>query len=50
MVGKWVRDYGKDATSKAITAAQVERAVDPIPYIERTLRGAKREDSFSGPC
>lgn len=50
LIGKWCRDYGKDETAKAITAAQVERAVDPIPYIERCLRGVKREAAFSGPC
>lgn len=41
MIGKWVRDYGKDATAKAITAAQIERAAYPVPYIERVLRGTK---------
>lgn len=43
VIGKWVRDYGKEATAKAITAAQIERAVDPIPYIERVLRGSKQK-------
>lgn len=38
LIGKWVRDHGKAETAKAITAAQVERAVDPIPYVERILR------------
>lgn len=42
LIGKWCRDYGKAETAKAITAAQIERAVDPVPYIERILRGAKR--------
>lgn len=41
LIGKWVRDYGKAETARAITAAQVERAVDPVPYIERVLRGSK---------
>lgn len=40
MIGKWVRDHGKEETAKAITAAQIERAVDPVPYIERVLRGS----------
>ena len=40
LIGKWSRDYGKDATAKAITEAQLERAVDPIAYTERILRGA----------
>lgn len=38
LIGKWTRDYGKPETAAAITAAQLERAVDPVPYIERTLR------------
>lgn len=53
LVGKWCRDYGQPEAAKAITAAQVERAVDPIPYIERVLRGnAKANDQweFTGPC
>ncbi len=40
-IGAWVRDYGRSATASAITAAQLERAVDPVPYIERTLRNGK---------
>jgi hypothetical protein len=42
LIGKWCRDYPKADVAKAIGAAQVERAVDPIPYIERVLRGAKQ--------
>lgn len=38
LIGKWCRDYGKPETAKAITAAQLERAVDPVAYIERVLR------------
>lgn len=41
LIGKWARDYGKPETAAAITAAQLERAVDPIPYIERTLRNGR---------
>jgi predicted transcriptional regulator len=41
IIGKWCRDYPKKEVAKAIGAAQVERAVDPVPYIERVLRGAK---------
>ncbi|WP_103729001.1 helix-turn-helix domain-containing protein [Novosphingobium sp. HII-3] len=40
MIGKWVRDYGKERTASAITSAQIERAVDPVPYIERALRNS----------
>ena len=42
LVGRWCRDFGQAETAKAITVAQVERAVDPIAYIERTLRGARK--------
>lgn len=41
LVGKWCRDFGRPETAQAITAAQLERAVDPIPYVERTLRRGK---------
>lgn len=50
LIGKWCSQYGQPETAKAITEAQIARAVDPVPYIERTLRGAKREAEFSGPC
>ncbi len=40
IIGKWCRDYPKAEVARAIGSAQVERAVDPIPYIERVLRGA----------
>lgn len=53
LIGKWIRDYGEADTKRAITAAQSEGAVDPVPFIERVLRKAKRdanEDSFTGPC
>jgi hypothetical protein len=51
LIGKWHRDYGKAETAKAITAAQVERAVEPISYIEKVLRKTKQSDwEFTGPC
>lgn len=52
MIGKWVKDYGKQLTAEAITAAQLERAVDPVAYIERTLRNGKARASpeFTSPC
>lgn len=37
-IGQWVRDYDKDRTAAAIAQAQVERAVDPVSYIEAILR------------
>jgi uncharacterized protein YdaU (DUF1376 family) len=51
MVGRWVSKHGREATATAITQAQINRAVDPIPYIERTLNKAKQADwEFTGPC
>jgi len=41
LIGKWNRDYGQDNTARAITEAQLNRAVDPVPYVERVLRRAK---------
>ncbi len=38
LIGKWVKDYGKPQTALAITAAQLDRAVDPVAFVERTLR------------
>jgi hypothetical protein len=38
LIGKWCRDNGKPETAKAIAAAQIERAVEPVPYIEKALR------------
>lgn len=51
-IGQWVRDFGKPETAQAITAAQLERAVDPVAYIEKTLRNGKARASpaFSSPC
>lgn len=43
LIGKWCKTYDKADVAKAIGAAQVERAVDPIPYIERILRGAGKK-------
>jgi hypothetical protein len=42
VIGKWVRDHGQAETARAITAAQIARAVDPVPYIERALRGGSQ--------
>lgn len=48
LIGKWCRDHGQAETAKAITAAQVERAVDPVPYIERVLRGSAKAEPVIG--
>lgn len=38
LIGKWLKDHGKAETAKAITAAQIERAVDPPAYIAGYFR------------
>jgi len=40
LIGKWIKHHGKPKAAEAITAAQLERAVEPIPYIEAVLRKA----------
>lgn len=46
LIGKWLRDRGKEMTIAAINAAQIERAVDPLAYIPGFFRrhGAKADD------
>ena len=50
MIGKWSRDYGRPNTAKAITAAQLERAADPVAYIEKILRRQGREENAHPVC
>lgn len=38
MIGRWVKDHGREATAAAISAAQVERAVNPIEFIQGRFR------------
>ncbi len=38
IIGKWLRDHGKEETAHAITAAQLEHAVKPVAYIEGYFR------------
>jgi len=38
LIGKWIKDHGREATAIAITTAQLERAADPVSYITATLR------------
>lgn len=38
LIAKWLRDRGKEMTRAAIAAAQLEKAVDPIAYIEGYFR------------
>lgn len=50
LIGKWVRDHGKAETARAITAAQIERAVDPPAYIEKYFRNHGEQGGMSVPC
>lgn len=34
LIGKWMRDHGKDMTLAALNAAQIEDAFDPKAYVE----------------
>jgi Protein of unknown function (DUF1376) len=43
LIGKWCRDHSKDEAARSITAAQVERAVDPVSFITATLRGGTKK-------
>lgn len=53
LIGKWVSEYGREDAAKAIGAAQVARAVDPVSYIEKTLRQTRSgggDGGLLGPC
>lgn len=41
LIGKWVSEHGKAETARAITAAQIERAVDPVAYVQGYFRSHK---------
>ncbi|MEM9085323.1 MAG: hypothetical protein AAGB23_05320 [Pseudomonadota bacterium] len=50
LIGRWCRDYGQRETARALTEAQVNRAVDPVPYVERILRKSKTDQwEYTGP-
>ncbi len=48
LVGKWLREQGKELTIGAITAAQVERAVNPVEYIPGYFRRHGRGHAEEG--
>lgn len=48
MVGKWVRDHGKQETASAVSRAQIERAVEPVGFVQACFREARR-DAAEGP-
>lgn len=41
VVGAWVRDHGKARTAEALTKAQLERAIEPIPFVQGCFRASK---------
>lgn len=43
VIGKFIREHGKDATASALTRAQLERAVDPVPFMQGCFRKYKPE-------
>lgn len=50
MIGRWVGEHGKVETARAITAAQIERAMDPVAYIQGYFRKSGNEGGLSVPC
>lgn len=50
LIGKWIKTYGKAETARAITAAQLERAFDPIPFIEGCLRKGRQHADLGMPA
>jgi hypothetical protein len=43
LIGQWVRDFGKEATAAAITAAQLDRAVNPVEFIQGRFRKVRAQ-------
>ena len=51
LIGKWIKDHGRDRAAAAIAQAQVERAVDPTAYIEGILRkNGGANGAWASPC
>lgn len=44
LIGKWIRDHGKQNVANAITRAQLDRAVERIPFIEGCFRKVQAYD------
>lgn len=40
LIGKWCKGGKQTTVAKAITAAQLERAVDPVAFIERCMKNS----------
>jgi uncharacterized protein YdaU (DUF1376 family) len=47
LIGRWCSEHGQEETAKAITAAQIARAVDPVEYVQGYFRKHGSEGSFS---
>jgi uncharacterized protein YdaU (DUF1376 family) len=47
LIGKWCREFGKEATAQAITKAQLERPAQRIPFIVGCLKH-EAEDGWDG--
>jgi hypothetical protein len=54
LIGKWCKEYGQPETARAITAAQLERAADPVSFVIGALRKGARAgetaNAMSVPC
>jgi len=51
LIGKWCKGRTQDEVAAALTSSQLSRAVDPVPYIEATLRkggSGGKVDAFWG--
>lgn len=50
MIGKWIKTHGKPNTATAITQAQIERAADPLTYVEGYFRRSAQPAMMEAPC
>lgn len=50
IIGKWVREHGKQPTADALTRAQLERPVARIPFIEGCFRKQMANADWQSPC
>lgn len=48
MIGKWLRENGKELTQAAISAGQLEKAVSPIEYCQGYFRRNKPQPRHQG--
>jgi uncharacterized protein YdaU (DUF1376 family) len=46
LIGKWIKDHGREATAAAIAAAQVERAVEPVEFIQGRFRKMAKGQNY----